>query len=428
MPTPATSSPRRECVVSFEEALHLVEAEAAALLKANSATIKTELRPLLSSRGRVLAQDVRTDRDLPPFRRAARDGYALRSGDVEAATEQTPVQLKVVGEIAAGAGELPNIRKGEAVEIMTGAPAPDGADAVVMVEYTRLASPGHVLVLQPVKQNENIVPQGSEAREGDIVLRGGEHLTPAAIAVAASVGCAELPVYARPRVAILATGDELVDVAAQPAAHQIRNSNGYSLAAQVEAAGAEAWMLPIASDERIRLTELTRQGLTADLLLMAGGVSMGKYDLVEQVLTELGAEFLFTGARIQPGKPIVFGRIAQKKAAPKYFFGLPGNPVSTMVTFDLFVRPIIEALAGAHPSKLHFLKARLKKEIRTKTGLTRFLPGRLSGEHEGTEVELVRWQGSGDVVATARANCYIVVPPDRASIPAGELVALLPRT
>ena len=425
---PATSSPRREYVVSFAEARHLVETEAAALLKTSAGSVKTEMTTLLKSCGRVLAQDISADRDLPPFRRAARDGYAVRSAEVEAATEQTPVQLKVVGEIGAGMRELPNIRKGEAAEIMTGAPAPDHADAIVMVEHTRPARAGDVLVLQPVKQGENIVPQGSEARQGEVVLRRGERLTPVSIGVAASVGCAELPVYVRPRVAILATGDELVDVAAQPAAHQIRNSNGYSLAAQVEAAGAEAWMLPTAPDEKIRLAELIREGLAAELLLMAGGVSMGKYDLVEEVLNELEAEFLFTGARIQPGKPIVFGRIARKQAPPKYFFGLPGNPVSTMVTFDLFVRPIIEALCHAHPSKLHFLKARLKTEIRTKTGLTRFLPGRLSGEQEETEVELVRWQGSGDVVATARANCYIVVPPDRVSIPAGEMVALLPRT
>src|SRR5205085_6213294 len=168
---------------------------------------------------------------------------------------------------------------------------------------------------------------------------------------------------------------------------------GYSLAAQVEAAGGEPWMLPIAPDKKHRLAELIHLGLTADLLLMAGGVSMGKYDLVERVLAELEAEFLFTGARIQPGKPIVFGRI--KKNVTRYFFGLPGNPVSTMVTFELFVRPMIEALAGANPATLHFLKARLKTEIRTKTGLTRFLPGLLSGEGEATQVELVRWQGSG---------------------------------
>src|SRR5205085_5079382 len=175
---------------------------------------------------------------------------------------------------------------------------------------------------------------------------------------------------------------------------------GYSLAAQVEAAGGEPWMLPIAPDKKHRLAELIHLGLTADLLLMAGGVSMGKYDLVEQVLAELGAEFLFTGARIQPGKPIVFGRI--KKNVTRYFFGLPGNPVSTMVTFELFVRPMIEALAGKSPRKLVFLRARLKSEVKTKTGLKRFLPAVLSGEFEQAEVELAGWHGSGDIASTAR--------------------------
>ena len=424
---PAISSSRREEVVSFEQARHLVEQAAGALLTAGIRK-ETEQVPLLESRGRVLAQELRADRDFPPFRRAARDGYALRSADTGAASEKTPVRLKVVGEIAAGTRALPEIHEGEGAEIMTGAPTPDGADAIVMVEHTESAETGWVHVLRPVRQGENVVAKGSEARQGDMLLNPGAILLPPAIAVAAGVGCAELLVYARPRVAVLATGNELVDVAVQPAAHQIRNSNAYSLAAQVQAAGAKPYMLPIAPDEKPRLTELVREGLTADLLLIAGGVSMGKYDLVEEVLTELGAEFLFTGARIQPGKPIVFGRIPNQPGSSKYFFGLPGNPVSTMVTFDLFVRPVIEALAGAQPEKLYFVKARLKSEIRTKTGLTRFLPGMLSGECEATEVEVVRWQGSGDTVATAQANCYIVVPPNCESIPAGEMVSLFRRT
>jgi len=181
-------------------------------------------------------------------------------------------------------------------------------------------------------------------------------------------------------------------------------------------------LLPIAPDEPERLRELITDGLEADLLLLTGGVSMGKYDLVEQVLADFKAEFFFTGAKIQPGKPVVFGRVP---GSAKYFFGLPGNPVSTMVTFELFVRPIIYALAGATPQKLFFLRAQLKSEIKTKTGLKRFLPAMLSGEFEQAEVELMPWQGSGDIAATARANCYVVIPPDRESIAAGEWVAVL---
>jgi molybdopterin molybdotransferase len=236
-----------------------------------------------------------------------------------------------------------------------------------------------------------------------------------------------------------------VGIDATPAPAQIRNSNSYSLAAQVQAAGAEAVRLPIAPDERTRLRALIEEGLSCDLLLLTGGVSMGKYDLVEQVLGELKAEFCFTGSEIQPGKPVVFGscgagapaRLLAAEApstqpevpAPnkKYFFGLPGNPVSTMVTFELFARPMIEALAGMAAQPLIFLRARLKSEIRTKTGLKRFLPAVLSGEFENTEVELARWQGSGDVAALARANCYVVIPPDRERIEAGEWVPLLMR-
>jgi molybdopterin molybdotransferase len=229
-----------------------------------------------------------------------------------------------------------------------------------------------------------------------------------------------------------------VDIDVPPAANQIRNSNSYSLAAQVQAAGGEPILLPIAPDEPARLRELIADGLESDLLLLAGGVSMGKYDLVEPVLAEFQAEFLFTGAQIQPGKPIVFGRVPSDRGRPAhelppsyaahvYFFGLPGNPISTMVTFELFARPVLEALAGLSPRKLAFLKARLQSEIKTKTGLKRFLPGIQSGEFEEAEVELAGWHGSGDVAAMTRSNCYVVIPPDRERIPAGEWVSILLR-
>ena len=188
------------------------------------------------------------------------------------------------------------------------------------------------------------------------------------------------------------------------------------------AAGGEPVRLPIAPDERKRLRELVEEGLKTDLLLLTGGVSMGKYDLVEHVLEELHAEFFFTGAQIQPGRPVVFGR-----AMERYFFGLPGNPISTMVTFHLFVRPMIDALSGLAPVPLRFVQARMKSELKTKTGLTRFLPAVLSGEFEETMVEPVRWQGSGDIAANGRANCYLVVPPDRERIAAGEMVSILLR-
>jgi molybdopterin molybdotransferase len=200
---------------------------------------------------------------------------------------------------------------------------------------------------------------------------------------------------------------------------------------QIRSAGGEPVLLPIAPDEPRRLRDLMEEGLKSDLLLMTGGVSMGRYDLVEQVLEELKAEFFFTGAKIQPGRPVVFGRCrrtAPSRQTPEtYFFGLPGNPVSTMVTFELFARTMLEALGGISPQKLRFVYAKLNSEIRVKPGLKRFLPAILSGEFEASQVGLVPWQGSGDIAATARANCYIVVPPDRELIPAGEFVPILPR-
>jgi molybdopterin molybdotransferase len=222
--------------------------------------------------------------------------------------------------------------------------------------------------------------------------------------------------------AVLATGNELVRIDERPEPHQIRNTNSYSLAAQIAEAGGEPVLLGTAGDDAAQLRELIEQGLKADLLLISGGVSVGRYDLVEQVLRELGAEFLFTGVLIQPGKPLVFGRVKEK-----YFLGLPGNPLSTLVTFELFARPMLDALAGAKPQPLHFLQARLKAEIKTKTGLTRFLPGLLTGQQEQTEVELVKWQGSGDLVSAARANCYVVIPPNKEKIPAGAMIAVIPR-
>jgi molybdopterin molybdotransferase len=227
-------------------------------------------------------------------------------------------------------------------------------------------------------------------------------------------------------VAILSTGDELVDVAAEPGPNQIRNSNSYSLAAQVQQAGGDPVVLPVAPDEPRQLRKLMQEGLATDLLLLSGGVSMGKYDLVEPVLAEMGAEFFFTGAAIQRATPTAVGAPPPPRAPPPtYFFGLPGNPVSTMVCFELFACTMLEALAGVAARKLVFVQARLTRDVKAKTGLTRFLPAIFGGGHERVEVELVTWQGSGDMAATARANCYLVVPPDRDLLRAGEMVSVL---
>jgi len=447
-------------VLSFDEAYEVVREHCR---KAAAVTDRASEEVLLmQALGRVLAAPISADRNFPPFARATRDGFAVRTDDLASGV----TTLRVVGQVKAGdTYDLP-VMSGEAVEIMTGAAVPAGADAVVMVEYTERKSfpeidrkgregtqresesrevieaddrildisgyekprPAEKLtedfveIQRAVMAGENIVPPGAEAREGQELLPRGARLGAAQIALAAAAGKASLKVYRKPKVAILSTGDELVEVAEKPGPSQIRNSNSYSLAALVAECGGEAVQLPIAPDEEGKLTELIQEGLKADMLLLSGGVSMGKFDLVEQTLNSLGAQFFFTGALIQPGKPVVFGEVG---SIP--FFGLPGNPVSVMVTFELFARQMVEALSGAEPSRLKSASARLRKDFKTKTGLTRFLPAMLDGGLHDPEVDVVPWQGSGDMMAAARANCYLVVPPDREKLAKGEMVTVVMR-
>jgi molybdopterin molybdotransferase len=405
----------KSSLLSFAEARHLVEQHASRLQPTPA-----ELLNLLDATGLALAEDLRADRDFPPFARATRDGYALRAADVQA----IPAQLRSVGMIKAGSTtEEVTLRDGEAAEIMTGAPLPAGADAVLMVEFVEIAGDA-ITAKRAVHSGENVVPAAAEARKNTVMVAGGTRVNHSVIAVAAAVGRPEFAVHRRPRVAVLATGDELVDINLPPGPNEIRNSNSYSLAAQVYEAGGEPVILPVARDEAAELALLVRKGLESELLLLTGGVSMGKYDLVEEVLASLGAEFFFTGVAIQPGKPVVFGQISlEGRTTP--FFGLPGNPVSTMVTFQLFVKPVLDALGGAKVRPLPFVQAELKEAFATKTGLTRFLPGLLCGSATKPEVEWVRWQGSGDLISVVKANCYIVVPPDRERLNPGETVTVL---
>jgi molybdopterin molybdotransferase len=423
-----TAPPTQSLILTFEEGRRVVEDHASHIAPGGNETLD-----LLAASGRVLAEPISADRDIPPFRRSTRDGYAVHSADLAT----LPARLQVIGEIKAGPLQLPSkLNRGETFSIMTGAPVPEGADAVVMVEHTSLTGDS-VEITKGVVPAENIVPQGAEAKRASLLLDQGTRLNEADIALAASEGKSRLRVFVRPRVAVLTTGDEIVEIDAQPSPTQIRNSNSYSLAVQIQQAGGEAVLLPIAPDEPRRLRQLIEEGLQSDLLIMTGGVSMGRYDLVEQVLAELQAEFFFTGAKIQPGRPVVFGRVqfsAPARGASaqvsnndqhKYFFGLPGNPLSTMVTFELFAKPILEALSGAPSRPLTFLHARLKSDIHVKTGLTRFLPAILSGTYEDSQAELVPWHGSGDIAARSRANCYVVIPPDREHIRAGEWIAIM---
>jgi molybdopterin molybdotransferase len=361
------------------------------------------------STGRILAEDVLADRDYPPFNRSVRDGFAVRSSDV-------PGRLRIIGEVRAGERFEGVIGRGETVEIMTGAPLPEGADAVVMVEHCDRREEGTVETDRTAATGLNVAPVACEAHAGAAVLIRGSRIDYASVAWLATTGHSCVSVYARPKVAIVATGDEIVAVGDTPAPHQIRNSNAYSLAAQVRRAGGDPVLLPVARDNREATAQLIRQGLDADLLLLSGGVSAGKYDFVEAALADCGAEFYFDRVLIQPGQPLVFGR-----AREKFFFGLPGNPASTMVTFELFGRAALELLSGANDAPLPLTLARLSRPFSHKPGLTRFLPAQVSC----TEVTPVDWQGSGDVPSICRANAFLVADPNQAEYAAGDLIPVL---
>jgi molybdopterin molybdotransferase len=376
----------------------------------------TETLALDQSLGRVLAESVQADRDYPPFNRSARDGFAVRCEDVA----KLPARLKLIGETRAGEPSRYSLGAGETVEIMTGAPCPQNADGVVMVEHSRREGDS-ILLEQGVPANRNIVFRGEESAQGDPLLEPGLRLDYPQIALLASVGRAAVSVYARPTAAILSTGDEVLPIDASPEPYQIRNSNAHSLAAQVRRRGGEPRILPIAADRPEDTRKLIRLGLESDVLLLSGGVSMGKYDLVEPLLDEIGAEIFITSVKIQPGKPLVFGMAGEVP-----IFGLPGNPISTMVTFEVFARAAVELLGGRADCELPFVEARLGSDFRHKPVLTRFLPARLAGEHGEARVDPVKWQGSGDLAAIARSNCYLVAAEEREFWQAGERISVLP--
>jgi molybdopterin molybdotransferase len=366
--------------------------------------------PLAEAAGRVLAADAAADRDSPAVARSVRDGYAVRSADL-------PGQLEIIGEVRAGERFAGVLAAGQAVEIMTGAPVPSGADAVVMIEHTWREG-SRVVIDRAADAWQFINPRGCEATGHEVLLHAGKRLDYTDVALLAAVGRSHIEVYRRPVVAIVPTGDEIVEVYEIPEEFQVRNSNAWSLAAQVTRAGGTPEVLPVARDTVEHTRTIVARGLQADLLLLSGGVSAGKYDVVERVLAEFGAEFYFDRVLIQPGQPLVFGR-----ARGKFFFGLPGNPSSTMVTFEVFARAALELLAGQEETALHLPLARLTCEFRHRLGLTRFLPARLSAD--AAEVTPVHWHGSGDIPALTRANAYLVADPDRAEYAPGELIRIL---
>jgi molybdopterin molybdotransferase len=366
--------------------------------------------------GYVLAQDVKSDRPYPPFDRSTRDGYAVR-----AAEAKSRAKLPCVREIKAGDTVTEPLAPGTCIQIMTGAAVPEGGDAVVMIEHTR-AEGDAVLFERDAQPGQNIVPRGSEGAAGQVILSIGMRLGYAEVSLAAQVGAVQLQCAKKPRVAILSTGDEVVSVEKIPGPFQIRNSNSVSLSAQVRLCGGEPVLLGNAADRTDDLREKIQRGLKEDILVLSGGVSMGKYDLVESVLRDLRAEFYFDEVAIRPGKPAVFGSCGET-----FVFGLPGNPVSTMVTFELFVTPALDLLSAAEARPLSLLEARLGAALHEKPGLTHFLPARVEWKAATAEVRALKWQGSGDVGALAKANCFLVVPADRTEVQTGEHVSILLR-
>jgi molybdopterin molybdotransferase len=395
-------------MVPFEEALAIVLAEARALPGEDVA--------LEEALGRVLAEDVASDQDLPSFDRSAMDGYALRAADVAAA----PVALDVVGEVRAGQWPDLAIGPGQAARIMTGAPVPKGADAVQQVEKTQPLDEFRVTIQAAVAAGANVAPRGSEARAGEIVLARGRTIDPSAIAVLASAGKARVRVGRRPVLALLVTGDEIVEVTAPTGPGQIRNSNGPAVAAQARLAGADVRLLGVAPDRQEATVAALRAGLGADVLVVSGGVSAGDYDLVEPALLELGATFLFTKVAIKPGAPLVFGRLGEALV-----FGLPGNPVSAQVTFDLFVRPALLKMQGSRALERLRVRVELLAGVKNRSGRKSHVPARVRFEGGRLVARPVRSMGSGDLAAHARANALVVIDADREEAAAGETAEAL---
>jgi len=391
-------------VIPVEEALEIV--------LAHTPRLPAEEVSLDAALGRVLAEDVASDVDMPPFDRSAMDGFALRAEDVAGA----PVTLPVQGLVRAGQHPETALQAGSAIQIMTGAPVPPGATAVQPVEKTRSADGGRrVEVLAAVEPGAHIARRGSEVRAGDVVLRGGESVDPPAVAVLAAVGKARVRVGRRPRVSVLVTGDELVDVSQKPGPGRIRNSNGPAVLAQARWAGAEAVSLGVVHDDEARIAAAVGEGLGSDVLVVSGGVSEGVYDLVEGVFAHFGVEVLFDRVALKPGAPLVFGR-----RRDTLVFGLPGNPVSAQVTFDLFVRAALLRMQGARVVSRPLLEVELLGLVRNRSGRQAHLPARVRYEGGRLVADPLRSMGSADIAAHARANALVVMAADRREARAGE--------
>jgi len=381
--------------------------------------MSAEAVALADSAHRIIREDVFADADSPRFDKAIRDGFAVRFEDIE----QVPSVLSVVAESRAGSGSHVTVQRGQCCEIMTGAPLPAGANAVVMVENTERISPGSVRILKSARENEGLLRQGTEARKGDLILQSGRRIGLADLGLLAGVGKSSVMVSRKPRVAVIATGDELVEVEESPKPDQIRNSNTYTISAQLKEAGAEPVALGIARDNLDDLRARIRRGLKHDILIVSGGVSMGKYDLVEQVFAELGIEVLFDKVAMKPGKPTVFGHA--RHAGQTYVFGLPGNPISTMVSFHMFVRPLILFLLKAADTKPKILSATLEAPAKCDPERAALVPALVRFVAGQYWIHSAPWKGSSDLVGLSRANALMMIPSRSGTLETGEIAQFL---
>jgi molybdenum cofactor synthesis domain-containing protein len=395
-------------------------AEAIQIVRQHTVPLATELVPIDQTLGRVLAEDVVADTDLPPFDRAQMDGYAVRAQDVK----EAPVRLKIAGESAAGRGWHHQLEEGQAVRIMTGAPVPAGADSVQQVELTHELKDGTVVeLLESVETGKSIVPRGSEITAGEVVLRAGTTINAAMTAVLAAFGYAQVQVFRKPRVAVLATGSELVPVDQKPGQDQIRDSNNYSISAYAELAGAVVERMPVTGDETSLLkAQLAEAAKRCDLIVTSGGVSMGVYDVTKAALKELDAELFFERVALRPGKPTVFARLPNGTLV----FGLPGNPVSVSVTFNLFARTALLAMQGTTEPALKRETAVLARSVKGTSDRENYLPAQLTSNDDGELVAFpLKWGGSSDFVAFALTTALVIVPANVKAIEAGSLVNVL---
>lgn len=395
-------------MISVEEAYRIV--------LENVSTLPPIRVNIKEASGFCLAEDVVSDIDMPPFDKSAMDGYAVIAEDALS----TPVELEIVESIAAGFLPQKGTGRGQSAKIMTGAAIPRGADAVIKVEDTESLEDGRVRLLRSVRKGENICIKGEDFQAGQVVLRKGTALRPQEIGVLAMVGIEKVMVFPAPRVGIIATGDELVEIGRKPAPGQIRDSNSYCLAAQAKELRAEVEFLGTAGDKKQEIIPLVKKGLKKDVLLLTGGVSMGEYDLVVDVLKVLSINTFFEKVSLRPGKPVVFG-----KKYKTVIFALPGNPVSTYVTFELFVRPALRKMMGFGSLSRPTVKAEMEGDISRKRRRREYRPACLRIEDGRFRVCPVEWHGSADLLGTTKANSLLIVPEETEELSPGMEVEVM---